>query len=163
MPDGQTQVIANQKTEVKQVVCTSCDGFCPLTVHVKDDQAVKVTTRDHPMFKDVICMKGAFAPKSFAHPSRILHPLKRVGERGEGKWEEVSWEQAMDEIAEKLKAVVDKYGPEAFAVGLSTATGQSDSGLSRRFMNHLGSPNWISGVAYCMGNTAAVNRIAYGW
>jgi len=163
MPDGQTQILADQKTEVKQVVCTSCDGFCPLTVQVKEGQAVKVTTRDHPMFKDVICMKGAFAPKSFAHPSRILYPLKRVGKRGEGKWEEVSWDQAMDEIAEKLKTVVDKYGPEAFAVGLSNATGQSDSGLSRRFMNHLGSPNWISGVAYCMGNTAAVNRIAYGW
>ena len=163
MPDDQAQILSEQTDTLKQVVCTSCDGFCPLTVQVKEGQAVKVTTRDHPMFKDVICMKGAFAPKSFAHPSRILHPLKRVGERGAGEWERVSWEQAMDEIAVKLKAVVDKHGPEAFAVGMSNATGMSDSGLGRRFMNHLGSPNWISGVAYCMGNTAAVNRMVYGW
>ena len=161
MPDDQAQILSEQTDTLKQVVCTSCDGFCPLTVQVKEGQAVKVTTRDHPMFKDVICMKGSFAPKSFAHPSRILHPLKRVGERGAGEWERVSWEQAMDEIAVKLKAVVDKHGPEAFAVGMSNATGMSDSGLGRRFMNHLGSPNWISGVAYCMGNTAAVNRMVY--
>ena len=73
-------------------MCTSCDGFCPLTVKVKDGQVVKVTTRSHPLFKDVICMKGAFAPKAFAHPSRILYPLKRVGERGSGEWEQVSWD-----------------------------------------------------------------------
>ena len=59
--------------------------------------------------------------------------------------------------------MIDKYGPEAFAVGQSGATGLSDGGLARRFMNHIGSPNWISGVAYCMGNTAAVNRLVYGW
>ena len=69
----------------------------------------------------------------------------------------------MDDIAERLKKVIDRYGPEAFAVGQSNASGLGDSGLCRRFMNHIGSPNWISGVAYCAGNTAAVNRYVYGW
>ena len=78
---------------------------------------VKVTTRDHPILKDVICMKGAYAPKHFAHPDRILYPLKRVGARGDGQWERVTWDEAMDDIAERLRAVIDKYGPEAFAVG----------------------------------------------
>ena len=163
MPDGQAQTAADQREVLKHVVCTSCDGFCPVAVKVENGRAVKVTTRDHPLFKDVLCMKGAFAPKSFAHPSRVLYPLKRVGARGAGEWQQVTWDQAMDDIAEKLKAVVEKYGPEAFAMSHSGATGLSDSGLARRFMNHLGSPNWISGVAYCMGNTAAVNRMVYGW
>ena len=163
MPDGQVQTEADQSEVLKHVVCTSCDGFCPVAVKVENGRAVKVTTRDHPLFKDVLCMKGAFAPKSFAHPSRVLYPLKRVGARGAGEWQQVTWDQAMDDIAEKLKAVVEKYGPEAFAMSHSGATGLSDSGLARRFMNHLGSPNWISGVAYCMGNTAAVNRMVYGW
>ena len=70
----------------KSVVCHSCDCFCPLSAKVDDGQVVKVTTRDHPFFKDVICMKGAYAPKSFAHPDRLMQPLRRVGERGEGKW-----------------------------------------------------------------------------
>ena len=163
MPDGQSKAVIDQEQTLKNVVCTSCDGFCPVAVKVDDGQAVKVTTRDHPLLKDVLCMKGAFAPKSFAHPSRLLHPLKRIGSRGEGKWKRVSWEEAMDGIASKLQNVIDKYGPEAFAVGQSGATGLSDGGLARRFMNHIGSPNWISGVAYCMGNTAAVNRLVYGW
>ena len=85
-------------------------------------------------------MKGAFAPKAFAHPSRILYPLKRVGERGSGEWQQVSWDQAMDEIAEKLKAVVDKYGPEAFALGFSGATGMS----GQRPFAPLHEPPWLA-------------------
>ena len=163
MPDGQAQNSAQQSQKLKNVVCTTCDGFCPVAAKVEDGQVVKVTTRDHPLFKDVLCMKGAYAPKSFAHPSRLLYPLKRVGARGDGNWQRVSWDEAMDGIAEELTKVVARYGPEAFAMGHSGATGISDGGLGRRFMNHLGSPNWISGVAYCMGNTAAVNRMVYGW
>ena len=108
-------------------------------------------------------MKGSFAPKQFAHPDRILHPLKRVGERGGGEWQQVTWDEAMDDIAVRLKAIVEKHGPEALAVAQSGATGANDGGLTRRFMNNLGSPNWIGGVAYCAGNTAAVNRYVYGW
>ena len=58
---------------------------------IRDGQATKVTSRDHPLFKDVICMKGAYAPKSFAHPDRLMFPLRRKGARGEGGWERMSW------------------------------------------------------------------------
>ena len=153
----------SDNSSTKSVVCHSCDCFCPLSAKVDDGQVVKVTTRDHPFFKDVICMKGAYAPKSFAHPDRLMQPLKRVGERGEGKWETVTWDEAMDDIAERLKVVVDKYGPEALAVAGSNANIGLDNGLTRRFMNLIGTPNFISGVAYCMGNTAAVSRMVYGW
>ncbi len=153
----------SDNASTKSVVCHSCDSFCPLSAKVDDGQVVKVTTRDHPFFKDVICMKGAYAPKSFAHPDRLMQPLKRVGERGEGKWETVTWDEAMDDIAERLKVVVDKYGPEALAVAGSNANIGLDNGLTRRFMNLIGTPNFISGVAYCMGNTAAVSRMVYGW
>ncbi len=150
-------------SETKSVVCHSCDSFCPLAAKVDDGRVVKVTTRDHPFFKDVICMKGAYAPKSFAHPDRIMQPQKRMGERGEGKWQAVSWDEALDDIAARLTRIVDEHGPEAFAVAGSNANIGLDNGLTRRFMNLLGTPNFISGVAYCMGNTAAVNRMVYGW
>lgn len=155
----------NQSAEavMKNVVCSSCDGLCPLAAKIQDGQVVKVTTRDHPFMKDTICMKGAFAPKSFAHPDRLMHPLKRVGNRGEGQWAQVSWDEAMDDIAERLQSVVSEYGPEAFAVAGSNVNVSVDNGLTRRFMNVLGSPNWTGGVAYCMGNTAAVSRMVYGW
>ena len=153
----------NNMSDTKSVVCYSCDSFCPLAAKVEDDRVVKVTTRDHPFFKDVICMKGAYAPKSFAHPDRLMKPKKRMGARGEGKWAEVSWDEAMDDIASRLTKVVDQYGPEALAVVSSNANVGNDNGLSRRFMNLIGTPNFISGIAYCMGNTAAVSRMVYGW
>ncbi|NKC15878.1 MAG: molybdopterin-dependent oxidoreductase [Gammaproteobacteria bacterium] len=156
------QPMTNEST-LKSVVCMSCDGFCPVAAKVKDGQVVKVTTREHPFFHDVICMKGAYAPKSFAHPERIHHPLKRIGARGDGAWQQVTWDQAMDDIAERLRGTVAQYGPESLAVAASYANIGLDNGLTRRFMNLVGTPNFISGVAYCMGNTAAVNRMVYGW
>lgn len=69
----------------------------------------------------------------------------------------------MVEIAERLQAVIKAYGPEAWAVATSQWNTGTDHGLGRRLMNHIGSPNWISGVALCAGNTAAVNRLTYGW
>ena len=107
--------------------------------------------------------KGAYAPKLFAHPDRLMFPLQRKGERGFGEWERVSWEAAIDDIAARLRKVIDTNGPEGFAVATSNWYTTVDNGMCRRFMNLLGSTNFISGVAYCMGNTAAARRMVYGW
>ena len=152
-----------QDKKIKNVLCASCDISCSLTAHVDQGRVVKISQSNNPVFKDNICMKGVYAPKGFAHPERVLHPLKRVGERGSGKWEQVTWEEAMDDISKRLQKVVDEHGPEALAVATSPWNTTVDNGAGRRFMNHLGSPNWISGVALCAGNTAAVNRMVYGW
>ena len=56
-------------------------------------------------------MKGIFAPKGFAHPNRVTHPLKRVGERGSGQFERVTWDEAMADIGARLNAVIEEYGP----------------------------------------------------
>ncbi len=159
LPDGKSL----QTETTKNVICGTCDGFCPVQAKVKDGRVVKVTSRDHPLLKDVLCMKGAFAPKALAHPDRLLHPLKRVGARGDGKWQRVTWDDALDDITDRLKTVINRYGPEAFAVSHSGGWLLGDNGTTRRFMNHIGSPNFITGVAYCAGNTAAVNRFVYGW
>ena len=81
---GEVDHDADQTETTKQVICGTCDGFCPVQAKVKDGRVVRVTPRSAPILKDVLCMKGAFAPKAFAHPDRILHPLKRVGARGDG-------------------------------------------------------------------------------
>lgn len=86
-------------TVEKTVVCASCDASCLLTAKIRGGRVVKVQATDIPVLRDNICMKGIYAPKAFAHPDRILHPLKRVGERGSGRWEQVTWDQAMDDIA----------------------------------------------------------------
>lgn len=147
----------------KYSVCTICDIGCQVRTEAENGEVTRVIAHDNPMLAKNICFKGVAAPRIHNHKDRIRKPLKRVGERGEDKWEEISFEQAMDEIAEKLKKVVDEYGPEAFAVSTSGWNTQTTHATDRRFMNLLGSPNWTSGVSLCAGNTAAVNKMTYGW
>lgn len=149
--------------ETKRALCATCDVSCNVVTEVKKGRVVRVRSSDNPIFRDNICMKGIVAPKAFAHPNRLMHPLKRVGERGSGKWEQVSWDHAMTDIAARLGAIIERHGPEAWAVSTSQWNTATDHGLGRRLMNHVGSPNWISGVALCAGNTAAINRMTYGW
>ena len=149
--------------EEKRVICASCDIACSVVAQVEEGRVVKVRSSRNPLFRDNICMKGIYAPKGFAHPNRILEPLKRVGERGSGEWQIVSWETAMADIGERLRGIIERHGPEAWAVSTSQWNTSTDYGLGRRVMNLAGSPNWISGVSLCAGNTAAVNRMTYGW
>lgn len=168
--DPQTVAVAKAKPRplkegvvTKKTICQTCDVACSVVTEVKGNRAVKVRSSDNPVFRDNICMKGIVAPKAFAHPDRILYPQKRVGERGSGQWERVSWEEAMSDIGQRLNKIIEEHGPEAWAVSTSQWNTATDHGLGRRIMNHVGSPNWISGVALCAGNTAAVNRFTYGW
>ncbi len=144
-------------------VCTICDIGCQLRTESVDGRVNRVVAHDNPMLARNICYKGTAAPHIHNHAERLRVPLKRVGERGKDNWQEISYEQAMDEIAVKLKGITDSFGPEAFAVSTSGWNTQTTHSMDRRFMNLLGSPNWISGVALCAGNTAAVNRLTYGW
>ena len=144
-------------------VCSICDIGCQLRAESVDGHLERMRAHDSPAVAKNVCYKGTAAPHIHNHADRLRVPLKRVGERGEDRWEEISYEQAMDEIAERLRGVIDRYGPEAFAVSTSGWNTQVTYGLDRRFMNLLGSPNWTSGVSLCAGNTAAVNRLTYGW
>ncbi|MEM7413062.1 MAG: molybdopterin-dependent oxidoreductase [Myxococcota bacterium] len=144
-------------------ICSVCDIGCQVRTISVDGRVDRVIAHDSPALARNICYKGTAAPHIHNHEERLRVPLKRVGARGEDRWEEISYEQAMDEIAERLRAVVDEYGPEGFATSTSGWNTQTTYGLDRRFMNLLGAPNWISGVALCAGNTAAVNRLTYGW
>ncbi len=158
-----TPLQARPGVETKRVLCASCDISCNVTAEVKKGRVVRVRSSDNPIFRDNICMKGIVAPKGFAHPQRLLQPLRRVGERGSGRWEEVGWDEAMNDIARRLRSIIEQHGPESWAVSESPWNTCTDSGLARRMMNYLGTPNFISGVALCAGNTAAINRMTYGW
>lgn len=147
----------------KKVLCSSCDIYCQVVADTHEDGSIHIKAQDPRPGRANICMKGIHAPEGFDHPDRIRHPLKRVGKRGSGKWERVSWDHALDDIAERLGKIISSYGPESFAVSESPWNIQTGNGMSRRFMNLMGSPNWLSGVALCAGNTAAINRMVYGW
>ena len=79
--------------------------------------------------KMILCFQGRICPKSqmtlqmYKNPNRLMKPLKRVGERGEGKFEEITWGEALDEIAEKLTTIRDNYGADSLAIQAGSRTG----------------------------------------
>lgn len=149
--------------ETRPVVCGMCDLACTLEAHVKDGKLDRLTGfKEHPLWPNVFCIKPARAQDWFYNEHRLLYPMKRKGNRGADEWTRISWEQALDEIAGCLKKIVDEHGPESFACATSEHNCQVSSGATRRFMNLLGSPNYISGTSLCMGNTAAVNSMTCG-
>jgi len=108
-----------------------------------------------------MCIKGLCAPEIMYHPSRLLKPLKQTGERGSGKWREVSWDEALGEIASRLDRIRKESGPETIAIG--QGTGRHHFMHVIRFANSLGTPNWYEpGMANCLLPRITVSRLTYG-
>jgi len=78
-------------TDPKRVLCSSCDIYCQVIAEVSDNGTARIKATDNAPFRANICMKGVHAPEGFGHPDRVRFPLRRVGERGSGRWERVTW------------------------------------------------------------------------
>lgn len=107
------------------------------------------------------CPRRAAAKEYIYHTDRLRFPLKRVGERGENKWEQITWEQALDEIAARLKELKGRYGAETLF--LTHGTARSTSWTGPRFMNLFGSPNVVSPGTICYGPSVGVSAAMVGW
>ncbi len=110
-------------------------------------------------------MQGRLCPRALAltqytnHPNRLQYPLKRIGQRGEDKWERISWEEAFDTCESRLREIRDKYGPEAMVFGQGTGR---DAGGPLIFLAYAyGSPNWtlfgLSGISCFTPRLAAMH------
>ena len=107
-------------SEIIRSTCNFCQIGCGVLVHIKDGRVVKVEGDPaSPLNKGILCTKGLATVEYVYHPDRLQHPLKRIGQRGEGKWQQISWDEALSTVAEKLSQAKDKYGAEsvAFTVG----------------------------------------------
>ena len=106
--------------EVKTGICGFCGGKCFVDVYCKDGKVVKIEgNKTMPGANGRICVKGAAMKQALYNPKRLIYPMKRVGERGEGKFERISWDEALSTIAEKLGESKEKYGADStlFYVG----------------------------------------------
>ena len=98
--------------EWKKTGCVLCAQNCGLEVYVEDNRITKTRgDKDNPRSKGYVCRKGANIAFHQHHKDRLNHPLRRVGD----KFERISWEQAISEIAERLKEIIATYGPKSFA------------------------------------------------
>ena len=143
--------------EVKHSMCSICSpGFyCGLDCYVKDGELIKVEGwKGHPEGGGTLCTKGLSNREFVYRKDRIMTPLKRVGERGEGKFEPISWDEAYAIVSEKMLEIKEKYGAEkmAFFAGYN----KWYRSMLSRFAHSFGSPNYGTegSVCWTAGNMA---------
>ena len=137
-----------------------CHGGCGLEFHVKDGKVVKVEgDPDHPWYHGRVCPRALAMTQFIYHPDRLRHPLKRIGERGEGKWQAISWEEAFVICETRLREIAEKWGPES--VIFSQGTGRDVGGPIVMLAYAYGSPNWTMwGLS---GHSCFTPRLAAGY
>jgi len=145
--------------EVKKIKthCRGCHGACGVIAHVKDGKVIKVEgDPDDPISHGTMCTKGLSVTQTAYHPNRILHPMKKAN----GKWERISWDEALDTIATKFQAIVDEFGPEYIVVG--QGTGRDYESHLYRFANLLGTPNVLTAGHFCYVSRVSTSLITCG-
>ena len=138
--------------EVRQTTCYMCACRCGIKVHLKSGKVAYIEgNRDHPINKGVLCAKGASGIMQVTAPSRLKVPLRRVGPRGSGAFEEISWEEALSIAVSWMKPLRDT-APEKLA--FFTGRDQSQS-LTGWWAQNFGTPNYAAHGGFCSVNMAA--------
>ena len=147
----------------KRVTCCGCVQQCGLRVTLRDGRVTDVRgDPEHPVSHGYVCPKATDAPAILYHPQRVHRPLKRVGARGAGAWQEISWQQAVSEIALRIEAITTAHGAESLAYSYGTFRG-GDWGIGERFLNRFGSPNTCGQDKICYGTLTLAETLTYGY
>ena len=149
--------------KIIRTCCQSSHCECGVLVHVADGKVVKIEgDPEHPRTKGFVCVKAQAQPQLVSHPDRVTFPLKRIGERGSGKWERISWDDALDGISAGLTEIKEEYAPESIVT--DHGTGPRPSMAATTLLAHaLGSPNVISTDFHiCAAPSVMVGTCTFG-
>ncbi|HYP12347.1 MAG TPA: molybdopterin-dependent oxidoreductase, partial [Bryobacteraceae bacterium] len=128
--------------EVRRSVCAlDCPDTCALLINVDEGKGSKLRGNpEHPITRGFLCGKVARYLDREYSPERLLYPMKRVGRKGDGQFERISWDEALDTVADRLNTLASEFGPESilpysYAGTMGMLQG---SGMDRRFVHRLG-------------------------
>jgi len=142
--------------KILKTTCYMCHGGCILLAHVKDGKLVKMEgDPDGPHNRGGLCEKANAAIQYVYSPYRLKYPMKRVGERGEGKWQRISWDEALDTVVERLQEIKDKYGSYSLAYAWGTGRVYKELPFIEFFGSVLGTPNGCGIGHICLTKTRA--------
>ena len=141
-------------------LCFMCSIRCPIKVQAKDGQVTWIEGNPNvPGMEGSLCPRGAAGINMLYDNERVQAPMIRDGERGSGKWRKVSWDEALDYVADKLKAIIKKHGGQSVVLGERT---QLATHVSKTFLKAIGSPNHFTHDALCKGSVNTACRSMFG-
>ena len=145
-------------------ICQSCYFYCGLRVFREGSTIVRIEgLPEHPTNRGTICPKGLAAQQLVTDPRRLLHPQKRIGPRGSGRWKRISWDEAMTLLAGNLRAAKESDGPESVVYHRGHAPGWvTTMNYVTRLMNAFGSPNLLTHAHLCFAPRAIAHAATYG-
>lgn len=144
--------------KVSHGACYMCDMYCATKIHVKDGKAVQIDMLDDKIRN--LCPRWRSQLEMVYSPDRIMSPLRRTGERGEGKFEEISWDEALGAIAEKLKDLKQDYGAKATAFYIAYT--KEPRPYFRRLTYLYGSPNYCTETSSCFSASWLAASLNFG-
>jgi sulfite dehydrogenase (quinone) subunit SoeA len=138
--------------EIRKTTCYMCACRCGINVHMKDGKVAYIEgNRDHPVNRGVLCAKGSAGIMQHNAPSRLRKPLRRVGPRGSGEFEEIGWDEALS-IACDWLGKIRREAPEKLAFFTGRDQSQSFTGF---WAQNFGTPNYAAHGGFCSVNMAA--------
>lgn len=135
-PSLQAYTLKSKPKVVKKIAttCEMCKAHCPMVVRLYKDHSLRLSGNVHnPVHGSLLCSRGLAAAEMLSHPDRLKYPMKRVGERGLGRWQRISWDEALMEIGTRIRKAYAKQGGD----GLALFTGGRSSGYIKEFFTGL--------------------------
>lgn len=159
---------SREKEKVTSCRCHFCgSAACNVNVFSKGDMVTKVLPDPEWPNSEAHCSRlaneGKAALEYHYHADRLNYPLKRTGKRGENAWEQISWDQALDEISARLNALRAEFGPETLAAITGTHHYSDNTWPKSRFLNLFGSPNNLGNEQICHGPMTKAYETTLGW
>lgn len=149
--------------EVRKTICSICNpvSHCGIDAYIQNETIIKVEgTKENPHSAGTLCSKGAASRQYVYHEDRLLQPLMRRGSRESGRLEPVSWEEALDAIAERLRKIKQESGPESVVFYAGYPKWMRP--FLKRLAHSFGSPNYCSESSTCSAAATLASRLNYG-
>ena len=157
---GNRDFIDYEKAKAVPTICFSCTTHCGVIGWVQDGKVRKIEGNPlDPNSRGKICAKANGMINYTYYPERLLYPIKRVGERGGGKWRRISWDEAVEEVGSRLKTCRESGHPERFIFHYGR---DKSKGFTKRFTNAFGTPNRLNRRSICSSNRRAPLMSFYG-
>jgi thiosulfate reductase/polysulfide reductase chain A len=158
--DEKKQADSGPKRQEIPTTCEMCVNKCSVIAVVENGRIQKINPNpENPKSRNMVCARGNAGIQQVYDPARLKKPLIRVGERGEGKWRPVSWDEAFDYTAKQLLATKEKYGPQGT---LWSSTESFSEVFFKNLGQAFGSPNIARHPTLCLASVNLAYSVTYG-